>query len=338
MAERWGTRLGWPKSFLKTARTAKTSALNLTTRSKRHCYWRFELPKFLLEIVTIGLIAYYAGQAWRQANEAHQAAVAANKTAQAAEKSNSIAHENAVKDLRAYVSVGGPSDHKMAEISIDPKTGVSISVYFFNGGRTPAHHFMATIWAHVRHAHDHARTKTIADLKKEGQHIQRFEYLDNGERSSSGGLNIAANSSNIESAQSDKSNLTPEVVTNIQNVGGQVIQPIQGPTQWPSSITVFGTFEYCDEFGGYHCNELDLIYDASTKKFVPGSQFMDFDCNLGPITEAPYRTRNVSVQILSRCEQPGEQEQAQREADQSEGKIFTPEPTPIPQSTPTAKP
>ncbi len=101
-----------------------------------------------------------------------------------------------------------------------------------------------------------------------------------------------------------------------------MVAPAQGgPRQYPFlGIRLLGTFEYCDEFGGYHCNELDLKYDKGTKTFAANLQYMDVDCRLGPITHMRSRTRNVTVQILYRCEQPDEQDQAQREADQNAGK------------------
>jgi hypothetical protein len=129
--------------------------------------------------------------------------------------------------------------------------------------------------------------------------------------------------------------MTLQDLTDIRNGGGKIVAPPQGgPREYPFlsiRLLLLGTFEYCDEFGGCHCKELDLDYDKLTKTFTPGPQYTDFDCNLGPITDVPYRFRNVAVQILPRCEQPGEQEQAQREADQSAGRIF-------PAATPTSSP
>lgn len=279
------------------------------------CYKRHgEDLKILFELVTIVLVGFYAYQAWWQAYDADLIA--------------SATHFNAVKDMRAYISVGAPPDHKMAEIKTDPKTGrITIPVYFFNGGRTPAHHFIATIRTHFVHAHDAWSPLTVIDdIKRDGPHIERFVYLDNDDRSNSGGLDIAANSPHSVNAQLD---MTPQDLTDIQNGGGKIVVPAHGPRQYPFlSLRLFGTYEYCDEFGGYHCNELDLIYDKDTKTFDPGPQYMDADCNLGPITHVPYRFGSVAASIQKRCEQPVEQEQAQREADQSAGKIFPVAPPP----------
>jgi hypothetical protein len=92
--------------------------------TKRH---RKDL-NILLELVTIVLVGFYAYEAWWQAYEGRLTATAV--------------HENAVKDLRAYISVGGPPNHKMAEIRIDRTGSITIPVFFFNGGRSPAHHFL----------------------------------------------------------------------------------------------------------------------------------------------------------------------------------------------------
>jgi hypothetical protein len=295
--------LTWPA--VKAACAAKLRRLYLAYRRYRKGL------KFLLEIATVGLVGFYAYQAWWQAYDAGITATAM--------------HDNAVKDLRAYISVGGPPDRKMAEIDIDPKNAVTVPVYFFNGGRTPAHHFLATIRTHVVHAHDQGSLLTVInDIKRDGPHIERFEYLDNGERFNSGGPDIPANSQDVVNAQID---MTPQDLTDILNGGGKIVVPAQGPRQYPFlSIRLLGTFEYCDEFGGYHCNELDLKYDKGTKTFAANPQYMDVDCRIGPISHMPYRTRNVAVKILRRCEQPDEQDQAQREADQSAGKIFPPTP------------
>jgi hypothetical protein len=284
----------------------------LTRRLFLACRPYQEDLKILIEIVTIVLVAFYAYQAWWQSYDARLIATAT--------------HVNAVKDLRAYISVGAPPDYKMAEIKIDPKTGgISMPVYFFNGGRTPAHHFMANIRTHFVHAHDSARITLMNDIKRDGPHIERFVYFDNlgnSDRSNSGGFDIAANSPHrVEAHIID---MSPQDRTDIQNGGGKIVVPVQGGTkQYPFlTIRLFGTFEYCDEFGGYHCNELDLIYDKDTKTFGPGSQNMDVDCNLGPVTHVPYRYKSVAARILTRCEQPAEEEQAQREADQNAGKKF----------------
>ena len=271
----------------------------------------FDVVTIELSLITIGLIAFYAWQAKLQVDQA-------KLQVEEARRAVSAVHENAVKDSRAYVSVGGP----MAEMKIDPKTGVTIPVYFFNGGRTPAHHFIATIRTHFVYAHDQGSLLTVIEgIKRDGPHIERFKYLDNGERSNSAGIDIPANSQYSVNAQLD---MSPRDLTDILNGGGKIVVPAQGgPKQYPFlSIRLLGTFEYCDEFGGYHCNEVDLKYDKGTKTFAANPQCMDVDCRIGPITQMPYRTRNVAVEILHRCEQPDEQDQAQREADQSAGKII----------------
>jgi hypothetical protein len=271
---------------------------------------RREDLKILLEIVTIVLVAFYAYQAWWQAYDAHLIATAT--------------HVNAVKDLRAYISVGGPPDNKMAEIKIDPKTGtISLPVYFFNGGRTPAHHFIANLRTHFVHAHDNAQITVMDDIKRDGPHIERFVYLDNGGRSDSDGFDIAANSLHYVNAHNDDMN--PQDRTDILNGGGKIVVPAQGgTTQYPFlTIMLLGTFEYCDEFGGYHCKELDLIYNKDNKTFGPSSSpNMDADCNLGPITHVPYRLGSAAATILTRCEQPAEEDQAQQKANQNAGKTF----------------
>jgi hypothetical protein len=212
----------------------------------------------------------------------------------------------------------------MGEIKVDPEfeTGFTIPVYFFNGGRTPAHHFIAIIRTHVRHAHDADNPYVVMDeIKKTGRHITRYEYLDNGERSDSGGIDIAANSPHIEYAQIMTPNMTHEDLTGVLPPGERML----------GVISLLGTFEYCDEFGAYHCTELDLVYNRSKKRFESGPH-MEFDCNLGPVTSVPYmygRERKYAVRILRRCEQLNEQEQSQREADKSAGKIiFLAPPTP----------
>lgn len=304
-------------SLVKTIRAVQNCVLNIAFWFKRH-------RKILLEMVTIGLIAYYAAQARRQANEAHVAAVAATTTANAAESLNSIGHENAVKELRAYISVGAPGQ-KMAEIHVVPRTGVvSIPVLFFNGGRTPAHHFLATIETQRGGYHDvrPAEITEIDNIKRDAPHIERFIYLTHVTRPNYGGLDVAANSTVTVFARSD--------------ITAQDLKPDNGPVvNWGPIVRVLGTFEYCDEFGGYHCNEIDLTYDKSAQTFASG-WYMDIDCGLGPVV--PHGWRSEAVRVLTRCEQPSEQNQAQKEADQNAGKIFFPASTPIPQSTSAAKP
>jgi hypothetical protein len=236
------------------------------------------------------------------------AAVAATTTANAAETSISITHENAVKELRAYISVGAPGQ-KLANISLEPKTGaMSIPVYFFNGGHTPAHHFMATIETARGGYHDvqPAEIREIDNIKRGAPHIERFMYLTHGTRLNSGGLDVAANSTVTVYARSD--------------ITAQDLKENKGPVvDWGPVVRLVGTFEYCDEFGGYHCNEIDLAYDKLNKTFVR-DRYMDVDCGLGPVV--PRGWRSEAMRVLTRREQPSEQDQAQREADQNAGKIF----------------
>jgi hypothetical protein len=100
---------------------------------------------FILTVATVGAFAaatYYACYAKRQAHSA-------DITARQAVVANAVAHNNAVQDLRAYVSVGttqGESIEMLHEASPKP----TIRIHFVNTGRTPARHFSFLLWSNLK--------------------------------------------------------------------------------------------------------------------------------------------------------------------------------------------
>jgi hypothetical protein len=73
-----------------------------------------------------------------------------------------------------------------------------------------------------------------------------------------------------------------------------------------AGFSVFGTFEYCDNFAQYHCNGFDARYvPPPVDKFVQESTT---PCFVGPpnVKEVPEPNRKAFVRFLDRCRQPNE--------------------------------
>jgi hypothetical protein len=128
---------------LAPASSDNDSSGNKQQNEAEESYWKWQNRfQCLLVLFTGGAFAaaaIYAGIASHQLKQMRH-------TVTEAIRANAIAHQNAVEDLRAYVSVGGGPDHQLAAIVCDPKAHrVVVKTYFFNGGRTPAHNFAANV-------------------------------------------------------------------------------------------------------------------------------------------------------------------------------------------------
>ena len=93
--------------------------------------------------------AVYAYLAFQQVTEMKNAVKEQSGATNAAIEANSIAHQNAVQDLRAYVSVGTPQGES-AEMLRDASPKPTIRIHFVNTGRTPARHFSFLLWSNLK--------------------------------------------------------------------------------------------------------------------------------------------------------------------------------------------
>ena len=263
--------------------------------------------RFVLEVLGFLVLGFYAWQAYRQKVEMVISVgqqIAANK----------LARENAAIELRAYVSV--QAEHGDAvNLVTDPKTNETrVSISFYNAGQTPAHNF-----------HDSVGTGGVSKSTGGfgGDRIQRYQFVGNGPFSggtaSGGGLDIPAKSVHTEYLPTEQMPTEQEWSEIVK--GGKF-------------FTIYGNYQYCDEFGGYHCRTLQFDYEVSPRAgFVPSS-FMDMNCFDQPVVPPKEPT---AVKVLKRCIQPEEQKQAEAYADSNAGKAFPPHPEMIgrPTATPT---
>jgi hypothetical protein len=293
----------------RAAPTERTPPNGNQHRPRRHCYIRFEWPKLALEILTLGIVIFYAVQNWRQANSTRRAANAAHDAALAAIANNRIAHQNAVVDLRAYVGLGGPNN-RLADIIVNKRTGkVAIPVYFFNGGRTPAHGFVANLATMGLPRSTNKFTEPD---------IGRFEFVDGNMRGirklKSSGIDIPSGTTYTQYL--DTSQIpTKKELTNIYH---------------GTRFEIVGSYVFCDEFGEFRCKNLWLNFDSAQETFVPGP-FEDADCGIRPSVPEP---ASASQRILTRCKQPKEQQQEDAIADEYAGKIIPPRASSSPKPTP----
>jgi hypothetical protein len=122
----------------------------------RHSGERFSKTKlllnFVLAIATVGafvaatVYAYFASQ---QVTEMKNAVKEQSGATNAAIEANLIAHQNAVQDLRAYVSVGTPQGESI-DVLRDASPKPTIRIHFTNTGRTPARHFSFLLWSNLK--------------------------------------------------------------------------------------------------------------------------------------------------------------------------------------------
>ncbi len=167
---------------------------------------------------------------------------------------------------RPYVSIGN-RDGTIAELSWTKDSKPTIRLYFFNAGRSPALNFTvsAMVWPEWQ-------------LPK---HIERYKWTEGGQvhwNFSMGARDIPAESLDVET-----------VYPSGQLPGYKFKDP--------NILGAQGTYEYCDEFGGWHCQAFMVQYDWSLERFFVA---MNNAC------EDTHDTVPRNATILPRCEQPGE--------------------------------
>jgi len=260
-------------------------------RSRRYCHIRFEWPKLALEILTLGVIIFYAYQAERQASGTQKAANAARDAARAVEQSNLIAHDNSVTDLRAYITIGGPKLTPV-EIKIDKRKHIvnSIVVNFFNAGRTPASHVAINIWNPVISVH--------------GQplFLERYKMEPDNAIYSISALGQSVIPPNTVFSETLLGQMLPSA-----NLFKQI-----DAKDSKNTYVVSGTVSYCDVFGVFRCDTFAYRYSPNTAGHFEPWITVGATCDITPerrpsdngIWNGKPVVRNYVP--LRRCEQPKE--------------------------------
>jgi hypothetical protein len=261
----------------------------------------------------VAVVAYTTVAAW-QLKQMKKATRAATSAARAAVEGNRTSRENATVELRAYVSVQAEHDDALNLVT-DPKTKETrVSISFFNAGQTPAHNF---------HADFATGGVSKSTGRFNGDHIQHYQAVGEGPfrgiTAGGGGADIPAKSVHTEYLPTEQ--MPTEKEWN-EIIGAQ------------RHFYIYGNYQYCDEFGGYHCQMLGFEYQTSPRSgFVP-SMFMDMDCFTQPVVPP---NEPAPMKVLKRCPQPEEQKKAQAYADSNAGKVFPAHPEMMgkPVATPT---
>lgn len=173
---------------------------------------------------------------------------------------------------RPSVSLGD-TEGKLAEFQKLPDGRWTVLMYFQNSGRSPAFNFLANFHT---------------SLKRDGldRHLFRFRknvgYMEEGDR---GSANIPANSLY-------KKYLSPE-----SELSEEEHQLVTDPAK-SNLLFIFGTMEYCDQFGTFHCDGFQMLYNPALKNFITTSVGRG-EC-VTPV--APEGWHAISV-----CVQPDEQ-------------------------------
>lgn len=248
--------------------------------------------RFVLEVFGFLVLSFYAWQAYRQRVEM-------TKSVDQQVAANDLAREHAAIELRAYVNV--QAEHGDAVILVaDPKTKETrVSISFYNAGQTPAHNFRDSFATG-------GVSKSTGSFS--GDKIQRFQAVGNGPwrgvMSGGGGPDIPARSAHTEYLPTD------------QMPSEKEWDDIE---QGKKTLTIWGNYEYCDEFGGYHCRMLQFDYQITPKAgFVPSS-FTDMNCFTQPAVPPD---EPAPMKVLTRCRDLEEQKKDQAYADSNAGKVF----------------
>lgn len=291
---------------------------------------RFSKTKLILNIAltvaTVGAFAaatYYAGYAKQQAHSA-------DITAKQAIAANAIAHQNAVQDLRAYVSVGTPQGE-----SVDVLRGASpkptIRIHFVNTGRTPARHFSVLLWgsawalagggkAQGVDAYPNLTWPTI-ELRKRFRIVNCPEMND--PRTFAGGVLGPYFFRHCE-------RISPGLGGQDLTLGSQAQRTEDLSYEWtPTSkmffstttyliSDIYGVFEYCDVFGQHHCDSFEYQYKSEERGFVSSTYQFKHVCPVSspPKDPVPEPTRLMGKKYqwteMPRCEQPTEKEYSEQ--------------------------
>lgn len=186
---------------------------------------------------------------------------------------------------RPAISFGRP-DGKMAEY-IRPTAGSNkgaIVLYFQNGGDDVAIRTLVNAYS----------MNNEKRVELEPHHLLRYDFKYRGiaGRMTGGGLTVPAHSV-FSFPMPDEWVPTPQQWKQIK------------AGHWVGGFFVAGTFEYCDKLGRYRCEGFRADY-----KSPPLDEFVlttPIPCSVLPpsINEVPKPNRS-EVHLLSRCEQPGE--------------------------------
>jgi hypothetical protein len=224
----------------------------------------------------LAIVAIKQAQATRKAVKlAGQANQVAAHAAKMAKESNQIAMQNSHADLRAYVSLGDKSGKWMTVTAKD-----TISLFFFNAGRTPARHLVDNFSVGQTGAPAEASKVTIT-------HIERFEIVEGPFK----GARITTTAGSELSGR--------EVL--------QLEQKKAGVDFTKHDWNMTGYFEYCDIFGQWHCDAFS--YHPSTNSKTPWRMPSEMFCDLH---YSPYLAQVRAEQgpdaakqykALDRCEQ-----------------------------------
>lgn len=274
--------------------TAENKPSDLDQRRAHHyCHIRFEWPKVGLEIVTILLVGFYAFQAWRQADSSTTAANAAHDAAVQAQRSNDIAHENAMTQLRAYVNLGIPNGRPIDLIQDEHTHRVTdIKLNFRNAGNTPALHLAV---------------RSLRDIQS-GERIPfrtRFWDVYNGIGGMvTGGLGLE------DLTVPPEASVSVSLPTDAKAIDDTLARFRIGKVGKPSEPLVIGFYEYCDVFGVYHCDAFSyqLVFEP-VPHFVD-SYMSKIACRylVRPEDPALYYPKGYGNRVTPypRCEQPDE--------------------------------
>jgi len=217
------------------------------------------------------------------------------------------ANQNATKALqitqRAYVSLGSKSG-KLAEFGNGEKGKRIVIVHLVNSGLSTARHLVVHFATEAPHGFTF------------GFHRHRFRSPGGGIMTSNSGIEIdlAGGAEHIEYL-TEPTSLIGEEATNPRGL-----------------FEVHGEIEYCDIFGGYHCDQFSVRYMPSPiADFTAGFRFK---CAIEKPDERAFHGvedgKPATFTEIEPCEQPDEPEY-QRETD---WKLTAP--TPAAKSTPGA--
>jgi hypothetical protein len=275
-----------PQSQRKTtplyARTREPNANEERWQAEQRIFWSRQLcvgtwlnwiTASTVAVAAVGLVFLY-----RTEIDTRTAAMVAEKQAQIA--------LDTLHSQRAYISFGSP-DGKFAKY-LEPKRGQkkgAIILHFQNSGVVAASHVQVQAYANNAPRVTFNSTRLLRYVM---EYPKGFEGV-----MSAGGGDIAAHTP-FDQPLDQKWVPTPNRWKQIRG------------DKWPGRFSVEGIFEYCDNWGQYHCERFSADYrPPPIDNFVAVPAM---PCIVAPpsIEELPPVNRQHFVRFLPRCEQPGE--------------------------------
>jgi len=232
--------------------------------------WAKADPNAFFTMLATIVMAIFTGELYCVSNRQWQTMLAANQASQDALHITE----------RPYVSIG-TKDGTLIDL---PTANTPLRIYFVNSGHSPAMNFKLNWFPGIGTASPSQYVyKSPGIIGSSYTHIERWK---NG----AGYAGVDCNGPNIAAGG-----------TRTEFIAGMPPYLDKADKGTINSFDILGSFEYCDEFGAYHCTGFTAHYEPSIHLFVSGIDAGPVGCPNSAMSD-----RNPYMISLPRCPQPSE--------------------------------